>query len=162
MQLYFSSAKFLDLGVRSPAFLTKNWPLTIFLIFLTYSRIIWQSFFHTKNHGQTSPTGHQTPLFAVIKLKISLVAPLFGLFFRWPASASILPILTPSEWDLNLFFFPSWHYWHLYYLSGVNIKYFRHLPRVGYKKYTPVIENNLPELCSRRNTIFINVIWNNS
>ena len=88
-----SSAKFRDLGVRSLDFLTKNWPLTNFP---TYSRLIWQSFFHTKNHRKTWPTGHQRPPFAVIKFKISPVAPPFGLSsfwaLLWPAAASILPI----------------------------------------------------------------------
>ena len=77
-----SSAKFPDLGVRSPAFLTKKWPLKILPIFLTCSRLIWQSFFHNiKNHRHTctSPTGHQRPSFAVGKIKISPVVPPFGL-----------------------------------------------------------------------------------
>ena len=47
--------------------------------FLTYSRLIWQSSFNIKNHRKTSPTGHQRPAFAVVKFKISPVAPPFGL-----------------------------------------------------------------------------------
>ena len=39
-----SCAKFPDLGMRSSDFLTKNWPLTTLPTFLTYSRLIWQSF----------------------------------------------------------------------------------------------------------------------
>ena len=35
-----SSAKIPDFDVRSPDFLTKNWPLTIFPIFPTYSQFI--------------------------------------------------------------------------------------------------------------------------
>ena len=35
--LFYSGAKFPDLGVRSPDFLTKNWPLRILPTFPTYS-----------------------------------------------------------------------------------------------------------------------------
>ena len=38
-----SSAKFPDLGVRSPNFLTKNWPLTILPTFPIYSRLIFDN-----------------------------------------------------------------------------------------------------------------------
>ena len=96
-----SSAKFPDLGVRSPDFLIKNWPLTILPIFPTYSRLVWQSFFHTKNHRKTSPTGHQRPPFGT-PFGLSSFSALL-----WPAVVSILPILIHSEWDYHSFFLPK-------------------------------------------------------
>ena len=72
-----------------PTFTIWSWDLPIFWpniyrsrfsrLFSTSSRLIWKSFFHTKNHRMKSPTGHRRPLFAVVKLKISPVESPLGL-----------------------------------------------------------------------------------